>query len=173
MPATDEDEALWVESTRGPDDEPVCLLRWGPLEWYADVADVRRTALDMVSCAAYAETMMLLVAKGGVPGPVASRLLGSLIVSTGRNQLGSGNTVDLTPAGSSKTGHAVVLLRRGSKSGTVLAATARSMALQWLEVAEATESDQLVSEALTGTGFDSGQQDRVFGYLKELRKDKP
>ena len=52
-------------------------------------------------------------------------------------------------------------------------AEARSMALQWLEAAEATESDQLVSEALRGTGFDGGQQERVFGYLRELRKEKP
>ncbi|HEY0933726.1 MAG TPA: hypothetical protein VGD91_08290 [Trebonia sp.] len=60
----------------------------------------------------------------------------------------------------------------GKKRGTVLAAEARSMALQWLETAEGTESDQLLSEALRSTGVDRGRQDRVFGCLKELRKDK-
>ena len=26
---SDKPEALWIESTRGPDDEPACLLTWG------------------------------------------------------------------------------------------------------------------------------------------------
>jgi hypothetical protein len=65
----------------------------------------------------------------------------------------------------------VVLIGRGSKRGLVNAREARSMALQWLEAAEATESDQLVSEALRGTGLEDSA-DRVFGYLRELRKEK-
>lgn len=167
---TDDEEALWVESTRGPDDEPACLLTWGPHQWYATVADVRKTALDMMSCAAAAEMMMMLAAKLEMPGPMASRLLGDLLSDTGR-EFGADGTVELTPAGSTKTGDAVVLLRRGSKRGSVLAVTARKMALQWLEAAEATESDQLVSEAMRGTGMDAAQQERVFGYLRELRKE--
>lgn len=168
----DGEEALWVESTRGPDDEPACLLTWGPFQWYATVAEVRKTAMDTVSCAAAAETLMLLVAKLEMPGPMASRLLGELLAGTGR-EFGTDGTVELVPAGSTKTGDAVVLLRRGSKRGSVLAVTARKMALQWLEAAEATESDQLVSEALRGTGMDAEGQERVFGYLRELRKEKP
>lgn len=79
--------------------------------------------------------------------------------------------MDLLPGGSTRTGEAVVLLRRGSKRGMVVPSAARSMALQWLGAAEATESDQLVSEALRGTGLD-GEAERVFGYLRELRKGK-
>jgi hypothetical protein len=169
-----EEDALWVESTRGPDDEPVCLLTWGPHQWYADVADVRKTAMDMVSCAAYAEMMMLLVAKLSLDGGTASAFVTDLLESRGRERgFGGKATVTLLPAGSTKTGTAVVLLSRGSRRGAVTASEARSMALQWLGAAEATESDQLVSEALTGTGFGHRQQERVFGYLRELRKDKP
>jgi hypothetical protein len=167
----DDDEALWVESTRDPDGEPACLLTWGPLQWYADVADVRKTAVDMVSCAAYAEMMMLLVAKLKLPGPTASAFVTDLLDSRGGRRFGHAATVLLLPAGSTKSGDSVVVLQRGSKRGVVLAPTARTMALQWLEAAEATESDQLVSEALTGTGFAPGQQERVFGYLRELRKE--
>ena len=47
------------------------------------------------------------------------------------------------------------------------------MALRWLAAAEATESDQLVSEALRATGSDEGAQEKVFGYLRKLRDGKP
>ena len=158
----DGDEALWVESTRGPDDEPACLLTWGPFQWFAPVDEVRKTALDMVSCAAYAEMMMVLVSKLSLPGSTASAFITDLLTSRGVRKFGTGGTVDLIPAGSTKTGNAVVLIGRGSKRGLVDAAEARSMALQWLGAAEATESDQLVSEALRGTGFDDEHQERVF-----------
>jgi hypothetical protein len=170
----DEDDALQVESTRGPDDEPACLLTWGPHQWYAPVEEVRRAALDMVSCAAYAEMMMTLVAKLKLDGRIASALVTDILTGRGRERsFGTPGTVDLIPAGSTKTGDAVVLIGRGSRRGCVLAAEARPMALQWLEAAEATESDQLVSEALRGTGMDDDGQERVFGYLRELRKEKP
>jgi len=171
--ADDDGEALWVESTRGPDDEPACLFTWGAFQWYAPVAEVRRSALDLVSCSAYAEMMMLLVAKLRLDGATASAIVTDLLDGRGGRKFGTPGTVDLVPAGSTKTGNAVVLIGRGSKRGSVMAAEARSMALQWLEAAEATESDQLVSEALRGTGFDGEQQERVFGYLRELRKEKP
>lgn len=44
--------------------------------------------------------------------------------------------------------------------------------LRWLEIAEATESDQLVSEALRAAGIDDGTQEKLFGYLRELRAAK-
>jgi hypothetical protein len=168
---SDGEDTLRVESTRGPDDEPACLLSWAAFQWYAPVEEVRKTALDLVSCAAYAEMMMLLAAKLKLDGRMASAIVTDLLDSRGGRQFGGDATVDLTPAGSTKTGDAVVLIGRGSKRGLVYAREARSMALQWLEAAEATESDQLVSEALRGTGLDDSA-DRVFGYLRELRKEK-
>lgn len=169
---SDADDTLWVESTRGPDDEPACLITWGPLQWYAPVEDVRSAALDMLTCAAYAEMMMQLVAKLSLPAGTASAFIMDLLDGRGGRGFGSKATVTLLPAGSTKTGTAVVVLSRGSKRGLVFAAEARSMAMQWLGAAEATESDQLVTEALRSTGTDAAGQERLFGYLKELRKEK-
>lgn len=163
-------DTLWIKSTRGPDDEPACLFTWSQFQWYAPVADVRKSALDLVVCAAYAEMMMLTVAKLRLDGKTASAFITDLLASTGARQFGGDDTVDLLPGGSTRTGEAVVLLGRGSKRGMVSPASARKMALQWLGAAEATESDQLVSEALRGVGL-GDQADRVFGYLRELRKE--
>jgi hypothetical protein len=167
----DEEDTLWIESTRGPDDEAACLFTWGPHQWYAPVADVRRSALDLVSCAAYAEMMMLLVVKLKLGAKMASAFVTDLLDSRGGRKFGGPATLDMLPVGSTRTGDALVLISRGSKRATLLPAEARGMALGWLGAAESTESDQLVSEALRGTGMDD-QAERVFGYLRELRKEK-
>lgn len=112
---------------------------------------------------------MLLVTKVEMPPGIVSAFMGDLLSGTGRVQFGNDDTLDLLPAGSSKTGDAVVLTQRGSKRGGVSAATARKMALQWLEAAEATESDQLLSEAMRAVGITNGNQANMFGYLKILR----
>jgi hypothetical protein len=164
-----DDDDLEIESTRGPDDEPACLVTWGPFQWYSQVDEVRKTALDMMTCAAYAEMTMLMVMSLGIDAKTATGFITHLLTSTGREQFGSEDTVDLLPAGSTKTGEAVVLLRRGSKRGSVLAAAARTMAMQWFETAEATESDQLLSETLRANGMNNAVQENVFAYLRQLR----
>lgn len=169
-PVSADDDGIWIESTRGPDDEPVCLITWGPLQWYAPVADVRETALDLVACAAYAEMMMTLVNRLNLPGATASRFVTDLLAGRAKRYFGSKETVTLLPAGSTKTGGAYVLVKRGSQRGDLTPGEARAMALRWLEVADGTESDQLVSEALRATGIDDARQERLFGYLRELRK---
>lgn len=60
-------DTIWITSTRNADGKPVCELNWGPQGWYAPVADVRQTAMDLVSCAAYAEFIHLLITKVGLP----------------------------------------------------------------------------------------------------------
>lgn len=169
----DENDSIWIESTRGPDDEPACLLTWGPLQWYAPVEDVRATAIDLVTCAAYAELMMTMVLRVGVPPEMASQLATDLLSDAGRERFGKDTTVAMLPAGSSKRREAFVLLDRGAQRGVLSPYEARQMALWWLAAAEATESDQLVSEALRATGSDDGAQEKVFGYLRELRDGKP
>ena len=161
---------LTIGSTRGPDDEPVCELAWAGSSWYAPVADVRTAALDALSCAAYAEMLMLLAGKLKLPGPTASALITDLLRSTGRTRFGTKSTVGLLPAGSTKTGEASVLITRGNTRGSVSAEEARKMALRWLVTAEGTESDQLLSEALRGAGIGADTTGRVFGYLQELRR---
>ena len=166
------DETIWVISTRGPDDEPVCEINWGDKHYYAPVADVRQTALDLVTCAAYAEMMMKL-ATLGIPAQAVSAFTTDLLSDAGRTMFGTPRTITLLPAGSTKRKQALVLLNRGSSEGALSPDEARGMALQWLEAAEATESDQLVAEALRATrvtGEDGIAQ--VFGYLRKLRERK-
>jgi hypothetical protein len=168
------DDGIWIESTRGPDDKPVCLITWGSMQWYAPVADVRVTALDLLTCAAYAEMAMHLKLALDLDAGTASALMSDLLSQQRSEEFGTLSTITLMPAGSTKRRLAVVLLRRvrgGSGwDGEVDAAEARAMALRWLEVAEATESDQLVSEALRATRVcGTAGQEKLFGYLRELR----
>lgn len=172
MTETDENDSIWIESTRGPDDEPACLLRWGPVEAYASVDDVRTTALDLITCAAYAELMMTMVVKVGLGADVVSRFATDLLSGAGRRFFGAKTTLLLTPAGSTKRREALVLVKRGSQNGALSPQEARQMALRWLATAEATESDQLVSEALRATGSDEAATEKVFGYLRELRAER-
>lgn len=169
----DHGDAIWVESTRGADDEPVYLLTWGSLQWYAEVEVARKTALDLVTCAAYAEMMMLMTTALDLPGNIASQLMTDLLRGSGIHRFGSNDTVDLLPVGSTKTGKPWVQLKRGNKEGHLSPAEARGMALQWLEVAEATESDQLITEVLQSAGIDNATQETVFRYLRELRNFTP
>jgi hypothetical protein len=165
------DEGIWIQSTRGPDDEPVCEITWGPLQCYAPVADVRQTALDLVACAAYAEVMMTMVLRVGIPPGTVSGFMTDLLAGTGRSFFGAKTTMTMLPAGSSKRREALVILKRGSRKGELSPAEARAMALRWLAVAEATESDQLISEALRSTGVGCETQEKMFGYLRELRSE--
>lgn len=164
---------IWIKSTRGPDDEPVCEITWGPLQWYAPVADVRETAIDLVTCAAYAEMMMTLIVRAGIPPEIVQQLTTDLLSGTGRRMFGTPATMELLPAGGSskrsKQRHALVLLKRGSLDYALSPHAARTMALGWLQVAEGTESDQLVGEALRSTGVPDEAQESVFGYLRALR----
>ena len=169
---TDDDESIWIESTRGPDDEPVCRVQWGPIECYASVEDVRTTAIDLVTCAAYSEMMMTLVVKVSLSADVVSRFATELLSGAGRSYFGAKTTLTMLPAGSTRRREALVLVKRGSQAGELSPDEARAMALRWLAVAEATESDQLVSEALGATGSDEAAAEKLFGYLRELRSSK-
>lgn len=144
-------DSIWIESTRGPDDEPVCLITFGTLKYYATVAEVRETAIDLVTCAAYAEMMMTLITRAGLDAATVSKFATDMLDSRDKRCFGTKNTMTLIPAGSSKRREALVLLKQGPYDGALSPDEARSMALGWLAAAEATESDQLVSEALRWT----------------------
>ena len=163
------EDVLWIISTRDPDGQPVCEITWDAKRWYAPVADVRQTAIDLVTCAAYAEMMMKLAGLG-LPAVHVSAFTSDLLSDAGRTMFGTPKTLTLLPAGSTKRKEALVLLRRGSSDGALSPDEARVMALRWLEVAEATESDQLVAEALRATRIASDTDvAQLFGYLRELR----
>jgi hypothetical protein len=170
---SDRSQTLYIVSTRDPDLRPVCQLNWGQLEWYADVSDVRDTALDLVECAALADLMMLLVTKVGLAPDIVSRLMGDMVIASrpnGKRFFGTKATITLTPGGSSKRGEAVVMLQRGSMRGAVSPAEAREMAGVWFSAAEATESDRVVADALGEVGkLDEGWVDGFFALLRHLR----
>jgi hypothetical protein len=74
------------------------------------------------------------------------------------------------PGASSFRKAGAVILKRGSHQGAVDPAEARTLGRQWFEVAEATESDSLVDEALTSLGLlNATERTRVFGYMKAVR----
>jgi hypothetical protein len=116
--------------------------------------------------------MMTLIVKVGLGADVVSQFTSDLLSGAGRSFFGAKTTITMLPAGSSRRREALVLLDRGSMRGAVSPDEARAMALRWLAVAEATESDQLVSEALRATGADEAATEKLFGYLRELRKDR-
>jgi len=160
---------------RGPDDKPVCELRWDTQCWYAPAADVRQTAMDLVSCAAYAEFIHLLITKIGLPPATVEAVTLDLMRIGGRTRdHGTDSTMTVYPASGTvrATGQreARVILQRGALGGMLTVAEAREMAGQWMAAAEATESDQLVAEAFRATlpGKDAAL-DRLFGYLRKLR----
>ena len=165
-------DAIWIESTRGADDEPVCKIAWGGDWWYAGTGPVRQTAADLMSCAAYAEWIHLLITKLGLPPAVVEQVTVDLMKISGRAaDHGNPDTALLYPASGKRRGkrEPVVIVRSHGQDGILSPAEARAMALRWLEVAEATESDQLVSEALRATGGTEEQAAKLFGYLRELR----
>jgi hypothetical protein len=167
-------DVIWIASVRDPDGQPVCELTWGDQTWCAPVADVRQTAVDLLSCAAYAEWIHLLVTKVGLPPADVKEITLDLMRIGGRTRdHGTDATVDLVPASGTRDDggrESVVLLRRGDTTGMISLGAAREMAMHWLAAAEATESDQLVAEAYRAVrrGDDAGL-DRLFGYLRKLR----
>ncbi|MEU4576050.1 hypothetical protein [Nonomuraea sp. NPDC023979] len=138
------------------------------------MADVRETALDLLQCALYAELALTLVTKVGLPPEVVSRVTSDILTlaesGRGKRHFGCKSTITLVPAGSSTRREAMVILQRGSQKATVSAAEAREMARVWLTAAEATESDQMVTEALTNVGqMGAGWVENFFSYLRQVR----
>jgi hypothetical protein len=154
----------------------MCEITHGGLQFYASVTDVRQTAVDLVTCAAYSEMMMELV-KLGLPAKQVSAFTTAILERD--KPFGSPTTFELWPAGlSTKRGQPVVLIGRAGVTGpgdplpqdAVYPDEAREMALAWFEAAEATESDQKVTAALRLI-----RQEKIaeclFATLRKLRAD--
>jgi hypothetical protein len=161
---------IWIVSTRGPDDEPVCQITWDGQDWYAPVEDVRETAADLMTCAAYAEMMMTLTVRLELPPETASAFATDMLRDRPKRFFGAKTTMTMLPAGDSRRRQPLVVLKRGSREAMLFPDEARDMAMAWFAVAEATESDQMVSEALRTMGIPAATQEHLFGYLRELRK---
>ncbi|MFI6819243.1 hypothetical protein ACIBG7_43130 [Nonomuraea sp. NPDC050328] len=165
-------DVITIVSVRDADRPAGCLISWHGRDWIAPVAAVRDTALDLITCAAYADMLIHVTLKLGLDPDTASRFTGDLLVSqSGRCSWGHDETLTLLPVGSTKDKRGLVWIWHGRElQGVVTTQEARQMGLDWLSAAEATESDQLVAEALrTAGGLDEPRIEGLFAYLHELR----
>jgi hypothetical protein len=164
-----------IESTRGPDDAPVCGLIINGRRTYPSVDDVRATALDLVVTAADAEACVLLAGLG-LPPEVITAFIEDLLRRRGKTSYGTRATVLLGPAASTKTGLAWVrVLQPGRRDdgGVLTPDEARQMARDWLEVAAGTEADQMLAEALRScTAVTAAETQAVYAYMAALRAVK-
>jgi hypothetical protein len=166
------DGGIWIASTRtapGSDLPSACLITWDGEGWYAATEDVRVTGVDLIEAATWANTMMVM-AKLGLPTPQLSQFFGDAISKARKGrEFGLPATIMLMPAGSTKRGKAVVLLMRGDKRAEVDSDVAVSMGQQWLEIAEAVDSDRVVVAALREMGTPDGIEALLFSKMFELR----
>lgn len=173
-----ETKQITIESTRDRHGHGrACLLRWGAREWYATVADVRATAMDLFTCAAYADMIGVLLQAASPPALVL-KLSQAMLAGRRPRYFGTPRTLYLLPAGSSARGEGCVLLSQHNRFGQGKADAflgpdeARIMGRAWLETAEASESDTLFSSVLERAGWLSPEDlDALFGLLAEMRAE--
>ena len=163
---------ILIESTRGPDDAPVCALVYDGRRSYPPSEDVRATALDLIVTAADAEACVLLSGLG-LPPEVITAFVEDLLRRRGKKFYGTRSTIRIAPAASTRTGLAWVLLLRpggGGHDGALTPDEARRMARDWLEVAAGTDSDQLLAEALRAcTTITPAETQSLYAYMAALR----
>jgi hypothetical protein len=163
---------ITIESTRGPDDAPVCRLIINGRQSYPPVADVRATALDLVVTAADAEACVLLAGLD-LPAGVITAFIEDLLRRRGKTFYGARSTILLGPAASTKTGLAWVrVLQPGSRDdgGVLTPDEARLMARDWFDVAAGTEADQMLAEALRScTTVTDDEETALYKYMAALR----
>ncbi len=164
------DTVITIVPGRDPDKPGDCLISWQGRDWIAPLSDVRATAVDLFTVAAYADLMILMAVRLRLDPGTVSAMASDLISQTGRTSFGTEQTLSLLPVGSTKKRQGLVLIRRRRLEGIVDTAVARQMGLAWLTAAEAAESDQLVTEALrTAGGLPEERINGLFAYLRELR----
>lgn len=173
---TEDGEAIYIESTRDPTGAgAACLLRWGVVEKYAPVADVRQTAEDLMTCAAYADLVGELL-RVGLDGQLIVEMTQAMLHQRQPKFFGAMTTLFLLPAGSSARKQGMVLLARrdlfhqGKADACVTPDEARTMARYWLTAAEASEADTLFGAVLERSGWmQAAELDALFGLLKDIR----
>lgn len=169
-------EMIYIESTRDRGNHGnACLLRWGAQEWYAPVPDVRQTAEDLFTCAAYADLIGELI-RIGVPAHVITGLTSAMLKDRKPRYFGTARTLYVLPGGlSARKAGAVVLSRRnafhkGDADAMLDPDAARTMGRNWFSVAEASESDTLFSSVLERAGWmQESEMDALFGLLHSIR----
>lgn len=175
----DDDSGIWIESTRALKDQPAaCLMRWDGVERYVPNEDVRQTAEDLMTCAAYADLIEQLLQIGLEPDYLGP-LMTDIVSKRQPKYFGTPRSLFLLPGGSSERKKGVVMLghrnlfHQGKSDGYVFPDKARSMARQWMTAAEAAESDTLFDKVLRRAGWlGDGELQAVFELLYDIRLGK-
>ena len=173
------DEVLSIYSTRDVHDfGAACRLVWEGREWFAPVEDVRSTAEDLFTCAAYADLIGELL-RQDIPAPIMTQMTQNMLRSRRPAYFGTRKTVFLLPGGSSKRKTGTVLLARrnlfhqGKADGQLDADEARDMGRAWLEAAESSTQDTLFDKVLRRAGWlGDAELEATFELLADLRTGK-
>jgi hypothetical protein len=171
---------LWIESTRSRSGaDPVCLMRWNDHEKYVSVADVRQTAEDLFTCAAFADMISELMRKDFESHLITAMVQATLRDGGKRDHFGTHSTLFLLPGGASAQQQGMVLIGRrdqfhkGKVDGALLPDEARRTGRDWMAAAEAAEADTLFSAVLERAGWlGETEMDAVFGLLSDIRSGK-
>ena len=162
--------SIWIYSARGADlaNPGTCLIEWDEDRWRAGPDAVRDTAHDLLTAASHADLLTSLF-KRGIDGNTAREIVTSMMT---RN-LGHPDTFPMIAAGGAeKQKLGMVLIEHGDRRTAITAATAREMAANWIQVAEASNTDALFDEAMKDV-LHAGDTERaqVFAYLRTIRQD--
>lgn len=178
---SEENTVIWISSTRDRHAfGPACHLVWEELEWYASVAEVRRTAMHLFIAAAYGDMIGEMLKLGLEPGLLTGLISGVLsnsdAVKALRDKhdrsptLGGKHTVHVLPVGSSRHKTGGVRVSRGQKTADLDTGEAVTMAGHWLTAAEASESDTLFGQVVERAGLlTEFDVDALFGLLTDIR----
>jgi hypothetical protein len=169
-------DTIFIESTRDRHKQGnACLIQWGPQQWYAPVADVRQTAEDLFTCAAYADLIGVLL-RSGLKRNQVGRMTTAMLADREPRYFGTSRTLYVLPGGSSVRKEGAVVLSRqnafhkGKAEAGLDPDEARAMGRRWFTVAEASESDTLFSSVLERAGWmKESEMDALFGLLNEIR----
>jgi hypothetical protein len=175
-PTDAENPGIYIASTRTPAGEtPVCMVEWGGVGRYSPVDDVRTTAEDLFTCAAYADLVGELL-RTQVPAHIVTGMVQGMLAGRRPRHFGTATTAFLLPGGSTKLAKGVVLMAHRDRFHTGHAdlslspEEARETARAWMAAAEATESDSLFQTVLQRAGWLSDDDlDAVFGLLHDIR----
>jgi hypothetical protein len=164
---------ILIVSVRSKLGEPAsCMIEWGSWQGYAGADAVIETAEDLFTCAAWADVIGELLRLGMVPDQIA-QMVSYALRDRPKRFFGHKNTVSLIPGASSDRKQGAVIVKRGSTSAYLMPQEARTMARNWLQCAEASDSDCLVDEALEELALlNRTERDRVFSYMRAVRDRK-
>lgn len=171
MTSDDTTTGIFIQSIRtipGSDMPTGALITWDDETWMADIDDVRRTAMDMIECVVLAETMIGFI-RLGLPAQQMSRFVADMVRRTGRDMFGTTATMELTPTGSTKRKAASVRFERGKQVADIASDVVRTIAQQWLEIAEAVDSDRHIVTALRAINAPEGLEVLLFDEMFRRR----